>query len=159
MDYSFLTFYVHVQHIWTLAIAVLCYFVCRVILRSPHVGNQLLTRNQYKQMVGRAGRSGLCERGESILIVRDRDKLQVETPCLAFNINHSLFVCARVHVCVCVCACACACACACVRVCMVWEWALQPHFNMQYTPIYSNGFLELPGVSYRPIFFSGDANF
>lgn len=49
----------------------------RVILRSPHVGNQLLTRNQYKQMVGRAGRSGLCERGESILIMRDRDKLQV----------------------------------------------------------------------------------
>ena len=53
-----------------------------MVLRSPHIGNRLLTRSQYKQMVGRAGRSGLCKSGESILLLQDKDRHQVRgRPC------------------------------------------------------------------------------
>jgi POLQ-like helicase len=49
----------------------------RVILRSPYIANQVLSHSQYKQMVGRAGRKGLTECGDSILIASpsDRDKV------------------------------------------------------------------------------------
>ncbi|XP_077979888.1 helicase POLQ-like [Glandiceps talaboti] len=49
----------------------------RVILRSPYIATQLLTGSKYKQMVGRAGRAGIDTSGESILIIKNKDKQQV----------------------------------------------------------------------------------
>ncbi|XP_077157122.1 helicase POLQ-like isoform X2 [Paroedura picta] len=55
----------------------------RVILRAPYVATEFMKKNQYKQMVGRAGRAGIDSAGESILIAQAKDKQLVR------NLVHS----------------------------------------------------------------------
>ena len=49
----------------------------RVIIRSPYTGTVFLTRTRYVQMVGRAGRAGFGEEGESYVIGESKDRREI----------------------------------------------------------------------------------
>lgn len=44
-----------------------------MILRSPYIGNEFINLSKYKQMIGRAGRTGMSEIGESILLCKQSE--------------------------------------------------------------------------------------
>ncbi|XP_015377431.1 PREDICTED: helicase POLQ-like [Diuraphis noxia] len=50
----------------------------RVIITSPYVGRDFMKQSTYRQMVGRAGRAGLTESGDSILLFQENDKEKIK---------------------------------------------------------------------------------
>ncbi|CAI4232302.1 unnamed protein product [Auanema sp. JU1783] len=45
-----------------------------VIIKSPHVGIEFIKKSQYLQMIGRSGRAGFDDEGDSITIVKPADE-------------------------------------------------------------------------------------
>ncbi|CAD5114915.1 DgyrCDS3949 [Dimorphilus gyrociliatus] len=45
----------------------------RVIIRAPKIAGLPLSKNQYKQMIGRAGRAGLDSEGDSVLVCEKKE--------------------------------------------------------------------------------------
>jgi len=69
----------------------------RVIIRSPMIATEPISSSQYKQMIGRAGRTGYCDvPGESILMVKENDDrefikslfVEVKNQCKSSIRNH-----------------------------------------------------------------------
>uniref|UniRef100_A0A2S2R232 Helicase POLQ-like n=1 Tax=Sipha flava TaxID=143950 RepID=A0A2S2R232_9HEMI len=50
----------------------------RVIITSPFVGRDFMKQSTYRQMVGRAGRAGLTESGDSVLLCQENDKEKIK---------------------------------------------------------------------------------
>ncbi|KAF0988947.1 hypothetical protein HZS_1631, partial [Henneguya salminicola] len=50
----------------------------RVIIKSPFIGIDELNNVNYRQMIGRAGRPGLSQSGESILMIENKDKKMLD---------------------------------------------------------------------------------
>ncbi|VVC28997.1 Hypothetical protein CINCED_3A019032 [Cinara cedri] len=50
----------------------------RVIITSPYVGRDFMKRSTYRQMVGRAGRAGLTENGDSVILCQENDKTKIK---------------------------------------------------------------------------------
>ncbi|KRZ48876.1 Helicase POLQ-like [Trichinella nativa] len=50
----------------------------RVILRSLTIGNRPIMKQEYTQMTGRAGRAGLDDSGESVIVIQRNQKDQLE---------------------------------------------------------------------------------
>lgn len=55
----------------------------QVIIRKPYIGMDFINLSRYKQMVGRAGRAGFGEIGESILICESKDMQKVKDMLMA----------------------------------------------------------------------------
>jgi len=60
-----------------------------VIFNSPHIGNHLIDKTHYKQMSGRAGRTGFDTFGESIMLWDKDNKEHVENVLLKADFNEN----------------------------------------------------------------------
>ncbi|MEN2497646.1 MAG: hypothetical protein MHMPM18_002010 [Marteilia pararefringens] len=48
----------------------------QVIIRSPYIGKSILTRSRYIQMIGRAGRSGMADKGKSFILINNAKDME-----------------------------------------------------------------------------------